>query len=189
MTTSFTYTENIPHFNHNPSDDQPIMEVNNNSNLLIWEVDHIGFNSTGSGFPGASGGQHLQVTFNSKTTQSAPTDPISILYTKNGTSASVAQPFFINQTSEFPLTCIKALAFFDVSNPSDFVGFNIDSITQLGNVFTITIKNNVIISTSVGVFITSSTATTPTWEYPTTNTLKITFNGSGAILTFAVIQL
>jgi len=42
--TSFTYTSNVPDGPNDPSEDQPIMEVNNNSAEDIWDVDHVGFN-------------------------------------------------------------------------------------------------------------------------------------------------
>ncbi len=47
-------TRDIPHSTHNPSSDQPIMEVNNNSNDTLWIQDHFGFNDN-------NGGLHKQV--------------------------------------------------------------------------------------------------------------------------------
>jgi hypothetical protein len=47
---SFTYTQGIPATDDNPSDDQPDMQVNNDSNYSIWNVDHVGFNLTPGGY-------------------------------------------------------------------------------------------------------------------------------------------
>jgi len=41
---NFTYTRDIPFATHNPSTDQPKMQVNNNSIDDIIEVDHYSFN-------------------------------------------------------------------------------------------------------------------------------------------------
>ncbi len=53
--TNFKYTKNIPHATNNPSNDQPIMEVNANSISDLIGVDHHGFNDN-------NGGWHQQVT-------------------------------------------------------------------------------------------------------------------------------
>jgi len=51
---NFIYTTNIPAAPHNPSADQPIMQVNANSINSIIGVDHYSFNSV-------DGGYHKQV--------------------------------------------------------------------------------------------------------------------------------
>lgn len=48
--TNFKATLNIPDGPDNPSDDQPNMEVNNNSMINIWDVNHVGFNKNNGGF-------------------------------------------------------------------------------------------------------------------------------------------
>lgn len=64
---------------------------NNFQAISTWvQVDHVNFGNP-------TQGEHLQVTFASKNTPSAPTDPISVLYT--GNSAGVAWPFFRNATA------------------------------------------------------------------------------------------
>lgn len=40
---NFNYTPGIPNGPNNPSDDQPNMKDNNDSNLAIWNIDHYGF--------------------------------------------------------------------------------------------------------------------------------------------------
>lgn len=49
------FVPNIPFGPNNPSQDQPNMQANTNSDIDIWEVDHIGFNVNNSGI-------HAQVT-------------------------------------------------------------------------------------------------------------------------------
>jgi len=51
---NFGYTQNIPFSTHNPSDDQPLMLQNTNSEFGIWQIDHFGFKD-------ANGGLHKQV--------------------------------------------------------------------------------------------------------------------------------
>lgn len=51
---NFEYTIGIPDAPNDPSEDQPDMKINNDSNASIWEVDHFGFNDN-------FGGIHKQV--------------------------------------------------------------------------------------------------------------------------------
>lgn len=74
--STFTYNKDIPFSTHNPSVDQPNMLTNTNSTFDWAAVDHVGFNTTG-------GGRHNQITFNDVSTQAVPTNPVSVLYTKN----------------------------------------------------------------------------------------------------------
>lgn len=46
---NYTFDATIPATNNDPSEDQPYMLNNNVSNQAIWDVDHIGFNQSGSG--------------------------------------------------------------------------------------------------------------------------------------------
>jgi len=55
---TITYTLGIPNGPNDPSDDQPLMQVNNDANAQIWGVDHITFND--DEFPN---GTHVSVTF------------------------------------------------------------------------------------------------------------------------------
>lgn len=89
---SIPYNLGIPASNHNPSVDQPNMLVNTNSTASIIAVDHVGFNTSGSG-------QHNQVTFNANNVPSLPTAP-PVLFTNiqdgngNNLPGSLAQIFF-----------------------------------------------------------------------------------------------
>lgn len=47
---NFTYTPNIPAASHNPSVDQPDMQINTNSTDQLIEVDHYSFNDNNGGY-------------------------------------------------------------------------------------------------------------------------------------------
>lgn len=131
--TMFTYNNDVPFSTNNPSNDQPPMLLNTKANFGIWDVDHVGFNSTGIiGNPQASGGQHLQVTFNGKNVPAYnPLDPLSVLYANNiigaadfhtASASDVSQLFYLNQSGNqlsplaptpFPISMIKAFGCFD----------------------------------------------------------------------------
>lgn len=63
---NFTYTEDIPDGPHNPSADQPLMQVNTNSTFSIIDVDHYTFNNNNGGF-------HKQSTYVAPSPASTPT--------------------------------------------------------------------------------------------------------------------
>lgn len=47
---NFTYSDNIPAASHNPSADQPLMQINTNSIDGIIAVDHFSFNDNDGGY-------------------------------------------------------------------------------------------------------------------------------------------
>lgn len=134
--TMFTFSSTIPFATNNPSNDQPIMLTNNVANSGIWNVDHVGFNSTGvTGNPNASGGQHLRVTFNGKNPLPfTPTDPLSGLYTVSGVATTNSEMRFLNGLNvAFPVSLIRAYAL--VSSSGSIINsqqINVASITQTG---------------------------------------------------------
>jgi len=78
--SSYTFDPTIPAASHNPSVDQPNMQLNNASIDSILGVDHITFNTNG-------GGYHQQVTFNSDNVPAVPTlPPVLFTNTINGLS-------------------------------------------------------------------------------------------------------
>ena len=116
--TVFTYNQNVPFATNNPSVDQPQMLINTVSDFGIWNVDHVGFNTTNIiGNPNASGGQHLRVTFNGKNPPGfTPTDPISALYTVNGVATNNSEMRFLNALNvAFPVSLIRAYGVFDTN--------------------------------------------------------------------------
>ena len=65
------------------------MQINTNAVDRLVAVDHVSFNTTGSG-------QHMQITFNGNNAPGGlPTDPSSIIFTKNNI-AGHPYPFFLN---------------------------------------------------------------------------------------------
>lgn len=55
---NFTYTRGIPASSHNPSTDQPDMQINNDSIADLIEIDHFGFNDQNN-----SSGYHKKTTY------------------------------------------------------------------------------------------------------------------------------
>ncbi len=70
---TIAYNLGIPNAPNNPSTDQPNMKTNNDNIATFVAVDHVGFNTAGSG-------QHNQVTFHANNVPSVPTSP-PILFT------------------------------------------------------------------------------------------------------------
>jgi hypothetical protein len=87
------YTTGIPASADNPSDDQPNMQVNNDSNASIWNADHFGFNNN-------KGGRHQQVTLSVEVSPPLVEGDL-ILYTKNGNGQNVL--WAKNATQDQPL--------------------------------------------------------------------------------------
>jgi hypothetical protein len=113
---TFTYTQGIPSATDNPSDDQPNMTINNDSNYAIWQVDHHGF------APDPTGGQHIQQTYPGFANPSAPSasEAASVAYPAAGVDINtVAQYYFQNTAAIFPLSAIRA---FGVFTPLEFPG-------------------------------------------------------------------
>jgi len=81
MPNNFTYTTGLPNVNNNPSVDAPNMTVNTNSISSLIGIDHVGFNTNGSGV-------HKQVTFFQNISSPSLGDGISVLATNNPISAT-----------------------------------------------------------------------------------------------------
>lgn len=209
--TTFSFNENIPAANNNPSADQPIMQTNNASTKSILAVDHLTFDSAGSGGAGASAGQHLKVTYNSKTTPApgAPVDPISISNTASaqdalavptaiGSASSVAQEFFTNQNGKFATSAIKAFGVFTgtagLAPFSPTMSLNVVDITKPGptaNTYDINLVSGAVIGLTVVVLITcDSNSTGFTWTYSANKLTIFGANASaGKIFSFAILQI
>lgn len=91
MPNNFTYNTGIPNPPNNPSTDVPQMQVNTNSISSLISIDHVGFNTNGSGI-------HKQVTLNS---QGAPGlgDGTGVYYAD--TFAANTWPAFQNSAGAF----------------------------------------------------------------------------------------
>lgn len=205
--TTFSFNTGVPNANNDPSVDQPDMQTNNVSDNAIWAVDHLTYGSSGSGGAGASAGQHLRVTYNSKTTPApaAPTDPISISNTADATDAlavptatnsasSIAQEFFTNQNGKFPTSSIKAFGVFTTTNsagpfpvsiPID-MGMNVVSVNKTTTTnYVIALTPNAVVGTTI-VFFSNGGANTYAL-----NTLTFTNLGAsnGSKISFAILQI
>lgn len=125
---SFTFTNSIPAPNNNPSDDQPLMLVNNISTEAILGVDHITFNLS-------NGGTHQQVTMVNNPDYLTPptvTGNGCVVYSAAGTAATSAQLFFDNAVASLHLSPIRAWAFFDGTSGAIIASqsVNVSSITH-----------------------------------------------------------
>lgn len=210
--TAFTYNTTVPNPPNQPAVDVQDMQNNTAAINDILDVDHVTFNTVGpagAGTPGASGGQHLQTTFNGKNVPGgAPTDPISILYTNSGTASSVSQPFFRNQNGIFPINLIAAYGTFDQNGNT----LNASNLTCSGFVvilpgisgYNLTITAGIVNSTSYGVLVTphfdnltpTQSNIAPLYRINSSTSFSVSFRGAaGAVqqpangFTVLVLQL
>lgn len=203
--TTFAFNTGVPASGNDPSVDQPDMLTNNVSDNAIWGVDHLAYGSAGSGGAGASAGQHLKVTYNSKTTPApgTPVDPISISNTADATSAvavptatgsasAVAQEFFTNSNGKFPTSAIKAFGVFTtVATAAPVVvtldmGFNVVSVNKTTTTnYVVALTPNAVVGT-IAIILVEGRATTYAL-----NTLTFTNLGAsvGAKISFAILQI
>lgn len=86
---SIGYVLGIPNGSHAPATDRPNMTSNNDNIATYVGIDHVPFNTTGSG-------QHEQVTFAANNVPGAPTTP-PVLFTN--TVGSLPQLFFYSGSS------------------------------------------------------------------------------------------
>lgn len=162
--TMFTYNAGVPFATNNPSNDQPQMLINTVSINGIWNIDHVGFNSTGViGNPQASGGQHLQVTFNGKNVPIVgPTDPLSVLYTKSGTASSISEMLYRNQNGIFQVSPIKAWGYIGGSTlvPNGGQAVNVGPITHPSTgIYAISLTTNSVSGVNFGVLVSADSGT------------------------------
>lgn len=155
--TSFTYNV-VPVSSNDPSQDQPQMLQNTNSINSLLGVDHVSFNSAGSGGAGASGGQHLRVTYNDKTpAPAAQVDPLSLSYTKSGTASTVSQLFYKTQDAELQTSAIRAWGFGTSAGITALQSVNVFSFTNngVGN-YSVVLTTGSVTGSNFGVHITSA---------------------------------
>ena len=203
--TAFSFNNTIPATANNPSNDQPIMLLNNVGDIGIWAVDHVGYNSVGSGGAGSSGGQHLQVTYNLKQTPAIPVDPLSIGFAQSGQDGSlpqsigsaspIAQNFYVNQNGYFPLAAIKAFGVFipGLADSNILNGFNINAVVTYLNSplsWTVTLSSSTIVnSNNVAVFVNQNTnAGAPRYTFTNPN-LVITGVAINTSISFLILQI
>lgn len=198
--TAFTFNVAVPATNNDPSVDQPDMLTNNISNNAIWAVDHITFNSSGSGGAGASGGQHLQVTFNNKAAPGAMVDPLSIAYTFDGVANTVhPQLYYKNSQAVVPLSSMRAFGSFLTSLGTASVtlinSFNVSFTSHAGNIFVFTLTTGSIdtaLNTAFVIPFFNAGNTLATISYTlvgNTLTLNVSPPSVDVLVNFIVIQI
>ncbi len=170
------YDETIPASDHNPSNDQPIMQTNAASIKSIVNEDHYTFNTS------SNDGWHRQITLPAKNLPAgAPTDPKSFLYTASGTALTNAQAIFWNQSAKYMLSAVRAFGVFPYTPGTGAVSitnsYNITSVTVASALtYTVNITANAISSTQPAVFIMVSDGTGVDWGY-SANVLTFTLDG------------
>jgi hypothetical protein len=141
---TISYTTGIPDANHNPSVDQPKMQVNNDNIKQIIGIDHCTFDPTSMA---QISGQHLKVTFPEGQSDPALTQVQTQLYPKLfGTGTQLLETYTAARMSNSAqingyLPFVKCMFKFtgstgpypaDLTPPSNnnVVNVNIGSITQ-----------------------------------------------------------
>jgi len=120
VTPNVTWNSNIPFATNSPSVDQPNMQINNNNNILIWQADHIGFNSG----PGNSGLHNSVTLFNQVGIPNTNQTGATVTYSKIVTGQT--QDF---ETSDVGAHEYQMTRFIDAS----FALFGTNTAITLGN--------------------------------------------------------
>ena len=187
--TYFNYILGIPDSVHNPSTDQPNMQINNDNINNLLAVDHVNFNFN-------NGGTHKQITFpNDPTSVVIPgtqTDPGATIYRDVGSASAVVELFYKNANAVLPLSCIKAFGVFTTNASSSVTTFgnkfNVDTISSVGGIYTINLTPNVVTTDNIIVLLTTQNSNINTvWTF-SNPVLNITYNASGPKISFAILQ-
>lgn len=205
----YDFDPNVPATGHNPSKDYSIMKNNNVSSAGIIAVDHLGYGTTAAG-------THVKTTFNDLTVPPAPSGTGSVAYPSLGIALpSIPEYYFQNSQATFLLSAIKSFGVISVAtgnsgsypiniplNLTNQFNVNLATSTQsstfgssnVTDVFTINLKNNVTFGNNVVVFIYSpslSPFTTFTNYSFASNQLIITISHPLAptyLINFAILQ-
>jgi hypothetical protein len=194
-TTTYSFDDTIPASNHSPSDDQPIMLINNESNLSIWNSDHIGFGSEGSGY-------HEQCTFLTQYSSGSaypytPAGEEGVMIPYAGTASTASDLYFVNPNGSFPMTILRSAGSFAAQSASGSITasskVNVTSITSnSGGSYTIVFPSGIITSpTTAFAFISQNAAATTfstRWSF-STNTLTISGAPTTGTIAFLAFQI
>lgn len=195
MANDFPFSNTVPATNNAPATDQPNMLINNRSNALIWDVDHVGY-----GTADGTGGSHLQATFFAN--QAAPTlgTALSIVYPgsrptgyTNATGGTDTNTYTLNAKGTFPGSMIRAGGTFVATATAGAVSFttsfNCASMAADNTTGTYTIVLDAVCTNDNIIFITSSlNILSAVWTFSNPN---LTFNSvnSGELVSFIVLQV
>lgn len=190
------YYVNTPAAANNPSNDQPLMETNTNSASQLWLQDHYGFKDN-------LGGQHKQVTFSKGSVgdnvPGAQSGVNSVVFTNAGID-DPAHPelYFINSTSTFPLSCIRAFARFTTTSTPGAVtlinSYNVTSGAFSTHNYDFTLPAGVISSVKALALITFDSSTYPIVSYTFTSVTNLNINITNTVNvgvngTFVIFQI
>jgi len=92
--TTFPFNPSIPASGNDPSDDQPLMQNNNNSTFLIVDVDHFGFRQT-------NGGTHRKVTLTNTANPAIPAGANAVFF--GNLASGQSYPFWKNAAATYQL--------------------------------------------------------------------------------------
>lgn len=106
---NFIYKRDIPFSTHNPSADQPNMQINTNSTDDIIKIDHYSFNDT-------NGGYHKQVNLVNEANPGTPAGVGSVLFSSNNEWAFQNASLGVNaiqmtNSAAFPIVAASGRSF------------------------------------------------------------------------------
>lgn len=168
---SISYNLNIPDAPNNPSDDQPLMQINTNALDTIIAIDHISFNT-------ANGGNHQQVHLPSFTNPSVVNGTAtqgSVIYSAAGTADTArAQIFYKNAFGvALPISPIKAFGSFDGAGVT-LNSINVTAVRNSQGNFTLTITANAITGTNYSVLACCTSLQNLTPQYTIVSATQVT---------------
>lgn len=173
---TIAYNNSLPNPPDAPRLDIGGMQANTAAIASIIAVDHVGFNSAGSGPPNGGGGHHLQVTFDSKNAPAGLTDPVSILFTANGVASAISQLTYNNALGSFPINTIRAWAYCSSTAVIASQQFNVQTVAGGPSVYNITLVSNAVTTINFAVLVTPGQgAAGSTWAPSVVNTGTGTF--------------
>ena len=184
------FNPNVPGANNLPSQDQPVMQQNNQASFEWVEVDHIGYNQ------GPATGFHKLVTYNTVQDPPSPANTVGINYTANGAVSAFPNLFYKNSQATFMLSCLRAFGVFTTTagnaNLTLDNGFGVlPTITKPGpgqGIYTINLSPNVVSGNNVVVFTNATNTASPSYSFAS-GVLTITFSGGPAKqISFLVMQ-
>lgn len=180
---SILYNTGIPAAANNPSDDQPDMQTNTDAIDQIIGIDHVSFN-VGAG---QTSGHHLQVTFDSKNVPGAQTEPVSTLYTNNGTASTVSELFYRNQSGTFLVSGVKAFGRV-IPNTGALSNALNCSVSSFGATVVIALTAGVTTGNNVCIFTSQAGSIAPNYSFTNPN-LTLTPIDATQPVSFIVIQI
>ena len=195
---SFPYNPSIPSTSSGPSQDASTIQSNFNSIQSLIAIDHVTFTGTSG-----TNGRHNQVTFNATQTPGMQSDPVSTLFTANGTASVHPNLNFINSQATFLLSAVNAFGSFNditgaTGNITPLNQFNVNGMIVKGNpvggvfTYTITLNANVVGGNNIVFFYNyNAVGASRNFSYTLSNPVLTIGPGSsiGSLQTFSFLVL